>query len=895
VKKALKIARRIFFWIFFIGLFLTTVVTVILYVYEDDIKQYAIDEMNEYLKTEFQAEDISLSFFHDFPFASIEFKNVFIADSYPEIESKDTLLYAERMFFNFNVMDIYSGNYKVKRISLHHGGLFLKTAEDGQTNFDIIKKKEENSSEEQKFEFLLELLEVDDFELRYRNIAAQQFYDLSILQGLFQGDFSEESFLISSESNLFINRLKSNSFTLVKEKIAHLNMDLAVNSVQDSYTFSRGDLEIEKMAFRVTGRIDSASVDLKISGDEIQLNDLANSLVDESVEDVKNYEGTGIINFVSHIHGPISSLSMPVIDADFDITNGSITDPESKLTITDVSFQGRYGNAQSDREEQLSFENVKLKMLESYFNGTASITNFSQPLLEAKMDGNIDLGKFHQFFKFENIEKLSGSTSFQCSAKVRFFDPEYDTKTFDVLESEGTFSLNKIQFKSTLQELYYHEISGELVLNDKDAAAKELQIRTAKSDVLINGAMMNLMPFLDGTGNLGLVASIESKNIDLGELLKGSEAEENDALQVFTLPANLNLNVDLGVENLNWENHNFQEITGKLLMSNREVNLNKFFMRTLGGEVFGNLNFTNRMENGNLIDGRLYFSGVNVNKLFKEWNNFGQSNITDNNLTGNVNGDVDLLLSFNPYFSLIDEQLFAKCNLEIKEGELNDVETLKSVTEYMRSNKTLKLLLNKHIDKFEQKLLNLQFSNLRNEITIKDRRITIPKMRIETNALDIDLFGWHDFDNQIEYHFSFRFRELKQKATENEFGIIEDDGLGLVVYLTMYGDLDNPSFELDGDARRKSFKDKLKEEKHDLKAILKSEMGFFKKDTTIQKIEKNNRNEIQFIIYDADQENSSDTVRTKKKKNKKHTGKLFDKWKQQADQKKNKIDYKEEN
>lgn len=894
MRKALKILRKIFFWIFFVGLFLTTVVTVILYVYEDEIKQFAIDELNQRLKTEVQVEDIELSIFHAFPSASIEFKKVFIADAYPEIESDDTLFHAESMFFNFNIMDIYSGNYKVNRISLLDGGLHLKTSEDGQTNFDILKDNDEENEEDDKFDFLLELLKVENFDLKYKNLASQQYYELLIHDGLFQGNFSANEYSLISECQLKINRLKSNSFTLVKNKEAQLNMELAVDAIAESYTFNKGDLKIEEMPFHITGVIDSASLDLQLSGNNIELDDLANSLVDESMENVKSYQGEGVINFVSHVHGPLSPTEMPAIEANFDINGGSINEPESDLTITDVSFIGQYLNEQKERPEQLILQNVKMNLLNSHFLGEATITDFAEPILKTSMDGNINLARFHQFFIFENVEKLAGKVNFHLNAVVQFFDPEFSKERFDVLKSDGTFQLDKVQYKSVHDDMFYKEVSGQLVLNDKDAAANQLMIRTENSDLLINGAMKNLMPFIDGSGNLGMIASIESENLDLNEFLDESNKKSAGPLKIFELPDNLNLNVDLDLAHLKWDNHHFEMINGKMLMSNRVVKMNALNFNMLQGSVRGNLVFKNLLEQGNIIDGRLFYNGININTLFEEWDNFNQNSITSKHLSGKASGSIDLLLCFNPYFSLIDDKLFSKCDLKIENGELNDLETMKAVTDYMRSNKGLKLLLNNHIDQFEEKLLHIKFSSIENQITIKDRKIVIPKMLIKTSALDIELFGWHDFDNQIEYHFSFRFRELKTQATDNEFGIIEDDGLGLVIYLTMFGDLDDPDFALDGAERRKEFKQNLADEKQDIKSMLKSELGFFKNDTTVQLIEKNNRNEIQFIIYNGEQENGKDTIVTEDKKNKKHTLKLFEKWKGEADQKKGKIEYEED-
>ena len=67
VKMAWKVLKKFLFWIFFIGLFFVTVITVIIHIYEDDIKQYAISELNSHLKTDVQVRNMEVSIFHDFP------------------------------------------------------------------------------------------------------------------------------------------------------------------------------------------------------------------------------------------------------------------------------------------------------------------------------------------------------------------------------------------------------------------------------------------------------------------------------------------------------------------------------------------------------------------------------------------------------------------------------------------------------------------------------------------------------------------------------------------------------------------------------------------------------------------------------------------------------------
>jgi hypothetical protein len=356
----------------------------------------------------------------------------------------------------------------------------------------------------------------------------------------------------------------------------------------------------------------------------------------------------------------------------------------------------------------------------------------------------------------------------------------------------------------------------------------------------------------------------------------------------------LNLNLELHVKNFDWEKHNFKEITAQFLMANRKVTVNQLAMKTLGGFVTGRLILDNRLSNGNTIDGSVQFSSINIKNLFAEWDNFQQESITDKHLSGMVDGEVDLLLLFNPYFSLVEEQIFALSNIRIVNGGLNNLETMKAITDYMRSNKALKLMLNNHIDRFEEKLMNLKFSELNNQIEIKDRRINIPKMTIKSNALDVELFGWHDFDNNIEYHFSFRFNQLKSKPEYTEFGKVVDDGLGIVIYMTMSGTIDAPIFSLDSDQRKNDLKESMTVEKENIKSMLKTEFGLFQKDSTVKQMSVDNKKEVEFIYYDTDiEEDESDTTK-RKTKNKTRSSSFFDKLKEDAEKDKEDVKYEDD-
>ncbi|MBI3136558.1 MAG: hypothetical protein HYZ14_17920 [Bacteroidetes bacterium] len=876
MQKFWKYLRKFLFWTFFVCLFLLTTVTVLLHIYEDDIKQFAIDEINDHLKTDLEVQSIELSLFHDFPRASLEFRNVLIRDAFENQQSSDTMLFAKRSFLTFNIWDIWNGDYSVQRLAFEDSKLNLRTGKDGDVNYNIFKESADTT--DSNFEFKLELLRVDRLAFQYANLATGQYYQVDVIKSLITGDFSADKFEVVTESDVNIRKLKSNSLTLIRNKPAQLAITLDADISAGSYTFKKGDITIGKMPFELGGFVDSTQIDLAISGKEIELADLANSLAAGTMPDAPRYNGTGILNFKAEIEGPVSTTEMPSVKADFDLANGTLTNPSNMLKVYDVQLDGSYQNAQKGRDEMLAFETFELKLLNSFFKGTGQVRNFEQPAIKSRMEGNLDLAAFHRFFRIPGVEQVAGNVQLNMDLAIQFFDPEYRKEKFSISKSQGTLSLRNVLYKHVEDAITYREINGDVIIRDNDAAVKDLAIKTEKSDLVLNGALNNLLQYLAGFGGLGMIATLESSHIDLNEFIGESNTKEDESPEKFILPSDLNLNIDLDVGDLVWDQHQFTALKGKLLLVNRKATASDFSLKTLGGSVSGQLVLNNLVEAGNVIEGNLNFKNVNVKSLFSEWKNFDQETITDKHISGTGNGHMDLLLFFNPYFSLIEDKIYALSDVEIHNGELNDLETMKLITDYMRSNTALKLMLNKHIDKFEEKLMHLKFSTLANTIEIKDRKIFIPKMTISCNALDVNLFGWHDFDNNVEYHFSFRFRDLKTVAEYTEFGKIEDDGLGIVIYMTMSGPLDNPTFAMDTDERKNDIKENLAQQKQDLKSMLKTEFGLFKSDTTVTGIQEKNKGQVEFIFYEEDIESADSTKQ--KEKNKTRSNKLFNKLKE---------------
>ena len=214
---------------------------------------------------------------------------------------------------------------------------------------------------------------------------------------------------------------------------------------------------------------------------------------------------------------------------------------------------------------------------------------------------------------------------------------------------------------------------------------------------------------------------------------------------------------------------------------------------------------------------------------------------------------------------------------------LKNVSSFNDLTQSLKTSSGKLVLGKKNIDLLEQKLGSISFKTLENSIIIKDGILRIPKMHIGSTALDMNVAGTHSFENEIDYRFIFRFRDLMANDRDSEFGQVIDDGTGIKMYMRMHGTLDNPIIEWDNTSRKEQAKENREQAKQDAKSILKSEFGLFQKDTSVKV----------YVPKDVPKEDlkiqfgpatKKEFIEEKKQKKDSKLKKTLDGWKQQQEQ-----------
>jgi hypothetical protein len=198
---------------------------------------------------------------------------------------------------------------------------------------------------------------------------------------------------------------------------------------------------------------------------------------------------------------------------------------------------------------------------------------------------------------------------------------------------------------------------------------------------------------------------------------------------------------------------------------------------------------------------------IAVDSIFYVFENFDQQFLIDKHLKGHIDATVDAEMMMSDRLDLYPETLRSHINASIKGGELNDFEPMQKLAPYLD----------------ESGLRHLRFSELANDIVIRDRTIYLPRMEVGSNVTDIVISGTHTFDQKIDYSIQAPLQSRKKYDTDEAFGAIQEDAAGrAMLFLKIVGTTSDYYVHYDKESVKEKIASDLKKEATELKTIFKN-------------------------------------------------------------------------
>ena len=814
--------------------------------FQEKVKNIIVNELNKNLRTEISVKNIELSLFKKFPYATLTFYDLTAKDA-TEKEKKDTLLKAEKLLLNFNIIDIFQDNYKIKVIDIINARLNLKIYNDNTDNYTFWKKSTDTTNSSFKLE--LKKITCDNVHVKYIHAPLKQLYNFNIIKGFLSGKFYDNIFKANMDADVFVNNILIDDLHFLNKQKVNISLSLRVNSEAKTYDISDGQLCLGNMCFNISGNINNknekSKLDLSIKGKDINLPAFIDELPEQYKSRMAEYKSNGTIHFDAVIKGSLGKDEFPNITVAFGMKDGSINQPKNNITLNGISFDARFNNGdkQNFSTYRLIFENFKASMTQGSVNGNFSVENFDNPILKVEANANINLSEMVKFLNVNIFNEISGGLTMNFLFTSRISDlSKFKPEDFINSKCNGKAQLINASFSLKEHNKKFKNINGNFQFNNNDIIIDSLRAATELSDFKLHGYFRNALSFIFiPAQKISVDAGLISDKIVLDELLFSS-VSKNDTVYKMQFSKFIDYNLDVNVKKLEFRKFEALRLKGKFQLKNRILTADNFVFDAFDGNITASATIDGRQQDMFLTQCKTKLQKADINKMFYQLENFGQNSLIDKNINGKLTTDIDFIGKVSSTLNIDLKSIYSFADITIENGELIDYEPIKKLSQFIKVSD----------------LSHIKFETLKNRIEIKNQIINIPNMSIKSNAINIEALGTHTFENKIDYHLRVLLSDLlgkkaKQSNKDNEeFGTIEDDGLGrTTIFIKITGTVDNPIVSYDKKSVFEKNKNAIKEDFK--KTIGKIGEKLFKKNDTIIGIEtekqkkkkvKNKENEI---------------------------------------------------
>jgi hypothetical protein len=212
----------------------------------------------------------------------------------------------------------------------------------------------------------------------------------------------------------------------------------------------------------------------------------------------------------------------------------------------------------------------------------------------------------------------------------------------------------------------------------------------------------------------------------------------------------------------------------------------------------------NGMDGAFKLDGTMFFekqhrleakldgSHIDVKEFFRQTENFGQTQLTYQNIEGTMNTKMLIHAFWDSTGQFLTDDMHVWAGLGIQNGRLRGFKLLEEFSDYVDV----------------KDLRDVRFVDMQNWIEVRNSTFYLPAMFIQNNAMNMTVSGEQTFDDKIDYNIKVNAGQViaNKFKKRNKPEIIPAKQNGFFnLYFNISGTLDKYDYE----TNKKKVKDKL--------------------------------------------------------------------------------------
>jgi uncharacterized protein involved in outer membrane biogenesis len=776
--------------------------------FRDRIAQRVKTEVNRTLDARIDWQAVELTFFRDFPDLTLRLDD-FRAAGVGRFE-RDTLASIRHLQVALDLASVVrnalgrGGPIVVRSIELDQPRLSLVELEDGTANWDITKKTPEAERQPQAARPLavsLRRFEISDATIAFDNRRAGLKAALKGFHQSLTGDFSRDLVVLQT-------RARSDAVSLTFAGIPYLNRvklvltaDVQADLARKAFTLKDSGIQLNDLRLGISGSAATAGeqigLDLAFNAPSTDFKHILSLVPAIYARDFKSVQTSGSIAVSGRVKGNYGEKAFPSFALSAKVDNGSFRYPDLPLPARDILVDLSITNPGGDPDSTV----VKLEKFHVVVGrnpvdaGMVLRTPLSDPDVNLRVAGKLDLGDVRRTMKLEGIDELAGSVAADAAVRTRM--SFIDNKQYDRVAARGSVDVGNLSVKGkdlphplTIQE-------ASLRLAPERAELRSFKGSIGSSDLQASGSLENLLGFALRDDVLRGNATLRSNRFNLDEWQSG----EGD-LKVIRVPPKIDFGLDATVGELSYNKLKMTNARGRLRLKDQRVTLENFRMNTLGGEigVTGFYETTNPAKP--TFDAGLRMTKVGIPAAFDAFTTVQLLAPVAKYARGNFSADLRMNGALGKDMMPLFNALSGRGSLQTSQLVLEDFPALEKVVDVTKL----------------QFLDNPALNAIRTGFQIRDGRLHVDPFAVNLGRSTMNVSGSNGIDQSLQYALRLRVprSELGEAADRAVTGLVSRAGGAgidlkaaseIELGIQLAGTVTNPSVKVDAGSIASSVKE----------------------------------------------------------------------------------------
>lgn len=566
-----------------LSIFIVAAIT-IPYFFKDKIMVKVKTAINENVNAKVDFSDVDISLFRSFPKISLRISNLSVQGT-NEFEGVNLI---KSKYFDLSVdfWAVVAGKdvIPIRGIHLEEPDINIYVLQNEKANYDIAKPTTEASPaapESTPMTLQLEKYSITNGKITYDDKAMGMFFQLVGCNHSGKGDFSADVFDLNTkttadETNVsyggvsYISKAKADATIIVNADMKNFKFTLKDNTLKlnDFIAQAEGSVQI--------GDIDM-NMDIKFRSPQSDFKALLSIVPGSYTKDFAGVNAEGKFDFNGYVKGIYNDKQYPELQFNLNVDNAKFKYPSLPMGMSNINTRMAIFNPQGNNFDAMKVDvpsfslNVGNGSLKGYF---FLKTPISDPDIDTKLDGSINLAEIAQAFPIESVKNLNGQIAANIVAKTKM--SYVDNKQYERVNMSGGLRVSNMNAEpNDMPKIKIHDLAMNFTPNF--VGIDNFKAQLGKSDIQANGKIDNILAYFSPQktmkGNLTMRSTYFDANEWMSEATTSTTATASSTENKNTTTASKKPNdtpppfnrfdfaLDAKIGNLKYDNYNLLNTT----------------------------------------------------------------------------------------------------------------------------------------------------------------------------------------------------------------------------------------------------------------------------------------------------------------------------------------------